>query len=71
MPLYVNVGKVVAALLAGCTVILKPAPDTPWSATEFGRLVAECTDIPAGVYLLRISTNRDLIDAMPIVILNE
>jgi aldehyde dehydrogenase (NAD+) len=29
VPLYVNVGKVVAALLAGCTVILKPAPNTP------------------------------------------
>jgi aldehyde dehydrogenase (NAD+) len=26
VPLYVNIGKVVAALLAGCTVILKPAP---------------------------------------------
>jgi len=28
---------------------LKPAPDTPWSATFLGRLVAEQTDIPAGV----------------------
>src|SRR5258708_347375 len=26
-----------------------PAPDTPWNATRLGRLVAEKTDIPAGV----------------------
>ena len=33
----------------GNTVVLKPAPDTPWNATRIGRLVAEETDIPAGV----------------------
>ena len=27
VPLYVNIGKVVAGLLAGCTMVLKPAPD--------------------------------------------
>ncbi len=47
-PLYVNVGKVVAALLAGCTVILKPAPDTPSMGTMFGELANEA-GIPAGV----------------------
>jgi aldehyde dehydrogenase (NAD+) len=30
-------------------VVLKPAPDTPWCATVLGRLIAEETDIPAGV----------------------
>jgi aldehyde dehydrogenase (NAD+) len=30
-------------------VILKPAPDTPWSATHIGRLAAELTDLPSGV----------------------
>jgi aldehyde dehydrogenase (NAD+) len=29
--------------------VLKPAPDTPWSATVVGRIIAEQTDIPAGV----------------------
>jgi len=29
--------------------VLKPAPDTPWCATVLGRLIAEETDIPAGV----------------------
>lgn len=48
VPLYVNVGKVVAALLAGCTVILKPAPDTPGMGAIFGEL-AEKAGFPAGV----------------------
>ncbi|MEO7383653.1 MAG: aldehyde dehydrogenase family protein [Novosphingobium sp.] len=47
-PLYVNVGKVVAALLAGCTVILKPAPDTPSMGAIFGELANEA-GIPKGV----------------------
>src|SRR3546814_9616877 len=35
---------------AGCTVVLKSAPETPWTATILGRLVAEQTDIPPGVF---------------------
>ena len=48
VPLYVNIGKVVAALLAGCTVILKPAPDTPGMGAIFGELAHEA-GFPAGV----------------------
>lgn len=48
VPLYVNVGKVVAALLAGCTVILKPAPNTPGMGAIFGELAREA-GFPAGV----------------------
>ena len=48
-PLPLNIFKVAAALAAGCTAVLKPAPDTPWSGTELGRIIAERTDIPAGV----------------------
>ena len=48
VPLYVNVGKVVAALLAGCTLILKPAPNTPGMGAIFGELAAEA-GFPAGV----------------------
>ncbi|WP_179471635.1 aldehyde dehydrogenase family protein [Mycolicibacterium vinylchloridicum] len=48
-PLPLNIFKVAAALAAGCTVVLKPAPDTPWSGTELGRIIAESTDIPPGV----------------------
>jgi aldehyde dehydrogenase (NAD+) len=48
-PLYLNLCKLGPALASGNTVVLKPAPDTPWSATHLGRLIAEHTDIPAGV----------------------
>lgn len=48
VPHYVNVGKVVAALLAGCTVILKPAPDTPGLGAIWGEL-AEQAGFPPGV----------------------
>jgi aldehyde dehydrogenase (NAD+) len=48
-PLYLNLCKLGPALAAGNTLVLKPAPDTPWCATVLGRLVAEKTDIPPGV----------------------
>ena len=50
VPTQINLAKVGPALAAGCTVVLKPAPDTPWVAAELGRLVAEHTDVPAGVF---------------------
>ena len=49
VPTQINLAKVGPALAAGCTVVLKPAPDTPWVACELGRLVAEHTDLPPGV----------------------
>ncbi|MET0146949.1 MAG: aldehyde dehydrogenase family protein [Ilumatobacteraceae bacterium] len=48
-PFYLNLAKIVPALVSGCTVILKPAPDTPWSGSIIGKLIAEKTDIPPGV----------------------
>lgn len=47
-PVQINLAKIIPALAAGCTVVLKSAPDTPWTATILGR-VAEKTDMPAGV----------------------
>ncbi|MDR3417231.1 MAG: aldehyde dehydrogenase family protein [Nevskia sp.] len=49
VPLYVNIGKVVAALLAGCTVVLKPAPDTPLMGAYMGELAIEA-GLPPGVF---------------------
>jgi aldehyde dehydrogenase (NAD+) len=49
-PFEVSIQKIGQALATGNTMILKPAPDTPWNATHLGRLVAEKTDIPAGVF---------------------
>ena len=49
VPHQINLAKLGPALAAGNTVILKPAPDTPWCATVLGRLIAEETDMPPGV----------------------
>ena len=48
-PFFLHLAKLGPSLAAGCTVVLKPPPDTPWSATHIGRLIAERTDIPPGV----------------------
>src|SRR6476659_1250450 len=57
-PFEVSSQKVGQALATGNTVILKPAPDTPWNATRLGRLVAEKTDIPAGVFNVVTSSDH-------------
>src|SRR5438067_5962962 len=56
-PFEVSINKLAQALATGNTVILKPAPDTPWNATFLGRLIAERTDIPAGV--VNVVTSSD------------
>jgi aldehyde dehydrogenase (NAD+) len=48
-PNQINLAKIGPALAAGNTVVLKPAPDTPWVAAELGRLAVERTDLPPGV----------------------
>ena len=53
----VSHAKVGPALAAGNTLILKPAPDTPWAAAVLGELITEYTDFPAGT--INIVTSRD------------
>jgi aldehyde dehydrogenase (NAD+) len=48
-PIEVILNKLGPALATGNTLLLKPDPNTPWNATRLGRLIAEHTDIPAGV----------------------
>ena len=48
-PIQLAVAKLAPTLAAGCTVVLKGAPDTPWATLALGKLIAEHTDIPAGV----------------------
>src|SRR5262245_44768259 len=48
-PIEITLNKLGPVLAMGNTCVLKPAPDTPWNATRIGRLIAERTDIPAGV----------------------
>jgi aldehyde dehydrogenase (NAD+) len=56
-PHQINLAKVGPALAAGCTVVLKPAPDTPWCASALARLAATETDLPPGV--LNVVTSSD------------
>lgn len=48
-PNQLALAKLAPALAAGCTVVLKAAPDTPLVTLALGELIAEHTDIPAGV----------------------
>lgn len=48
-PTQLNLAKLGPALAAGCTVVLKGAPDTPLITLALGRMIAEHTDIPPGV----------------------
>lgn len=56
-PLQTAMTKILPALAAGATVVLKPAFQTPFHATLLAKLVAEETDFPAGV--LNIVTPSD------------
>ena len=56
-PFEIIANKLGPVLAMGNTCVLKPAPDTPWNATRIGRLIAENTDIPAGV--VNIVTSSD------------
>jgi len=57
-PVQINLAKAAPALAAGNTVVLKPAPDTPWSALLLGKLIAEETDIPDGVFNVVTSSDH-------------
>lgn len=60
VPFYLNIAETVPALMAGNTVVLKPAQLTPWSGSEYGRIVAEETDIPAGVFNVVVSNANEV-----------
>lgn len=57
VPLWTMLNKIGPAMLAGCTVVMKPAPETPLEAY----IVAQCADaigLPAGVFNV-INAGRD------------
>jgi len=56
-PMILLAFKLPAALLAGNSIIIKPAPTTPLSALHLGRLIADI--LPAGVVNI-IADNNDL-----------
>lgn len=47
-PLQMACWKIAPALAAGCTIVLKPAPETSVTALEFAKLIDQ-TDLPKGV----------------------
>ena len=55
--------KVAPALAAGCTIVLKPAPQTPFSALALAYL-AECAGIPAGVFNVVTGTAAEIGDEL-------
>ncbi|OCC23380.1 aldehyde dehydrogenase [Croceicoccus estronivorus] len=56
VPMQINLAKITPALAAGCTVVLKAAPETPWTAALLGEAAA-AVDFPAGA--LNIITSSD------------
>jgi acyl-CoA reductase-like NAD-dependent aldehyde dehydrogenase len=48
MPQFLIITKLVPALLAGCTVVLKPAPESPLDALLLAEMI-EQIDLPEGV----------------------
>ncbi|MEU7057517.1 aldehyde dehydrogenase family protein [Streptomyces sp. NPDC046197] len=63
LPLHQVIAKVVPALAAGCTVVLKPAALTPLSAFELARAI-EAAGFPAGVFNLVTGGGRDVGDRL-------
>ncbi|BBX28440.1 aldehyde dehydrogenase family protein [Mycolicibacterium alvei] len=49
-PTEIISNKVGQILATGNTMVLKAPIETPWSALRWGRVIAEKTDIPAGVF---------------------
>jgi aldehyde dehydrogenase (NAD+) len=59
-PFEIISNKVGQILATGNTVVIKPAMETPWSALRFGRIIAEKTDIPAGVVNIVAASDNDI-----------
>jgi acyl-CoA reductase-like NAD-dependent aldehyde dehydrogenase len=49
MPQFLTISKMIPALLAGCCVVLKPAPESPLDAALLAELVADAS-LPPGVF---------------------
>jgi len=56
-PFEILINKLGPILATGNTVVIKAASETPFNATRIGRLIAEKTDIPAGV--VNVITAKD------------
>jgi aldehyde dehydrogenase (NAD+) len=59
-PNQLALAKLAPALAAGCTVVLKGAPDTPLITLALGELIASRTDIPPGVVNVITSSEAEV-----------
>ena len=59
-PNQLALAKLAPALAAGCTVVLKGAPDTPLVTLALGEIIAKHTDIPAGVVNVLSSSDPEV-----------
>jgi aldehyde dehydrogenase (NAD+) len=64
IPVELNLAKVGAALAAGCTVVLKPSPLSPWSGAHLGRIAGERTELPPGVLNVVTSSSDEVSAAL-------
>lgn len=62
-PLYIAAAKIIPAILAGNTVIAKPASDTPLSLLHFVRIL-EVAGVPAGAIQVITGRGRSVGDAL-------
>ncbi|GAB2831542.1 aldehyde dehydrogenase family protein [Actinocorallia aurea] len=63
-PVQIALAKIAPALAAGCTVVLKGAPDTPLVTQALGELIHDHTDIPAGVINVLSSSGAEAGEAL-------
>lgn len=62
-PNQLALAKLGPSLAAGCSVVLKAAPDTPLTTLALGEVIAKYTDIPAGVINVISSTDPPAVGA--------
>lgn len=59
-PVFILARKVATALIAGCSIVLKPSQQTPNTAIEFTKLIDEADGLPKGVYNLVTGTGSTI-----------
>jgi len=60
VPHDINLKKIGWAMAAGCTVVLKGAPTTPWCANFVAEVIATKTDVPAGAVNILTASGNDV-----------
>ncbi len=64
VPLVMAVWKIAPALLAGCSVVLKPSPLTPLTALALGQVIHESGLLPSGVLNVVTGPSADVGDEL-------